>query len=231
MTDQADDFRKTLLQAGAAARQKVYQSLLLRIKRGETLKRSEYKLLKDLERELEPPEPAENEESRVRTYSAAADYCGMSERALSYHIGRGNLRQNKDGSFDRAILDQFLDSRGRRKIDKERTRRRLQADLRYRIARAEREEHLVAALKDQLFSMEEIREGWQWRVSEVSEGLQSLVDRLPPLLVGKERLEMAEIIRAEVHQLRTRFSGDGQFTERTDRECSEQGESSARKEM
>lgn len=205
------EIKKTLLQAGSAPGQKLYQSLLMRIKNGETLKRSEYKLLKDLERELEPLEQ-ENGEARVRTFGAAAAYLGLSERTITYHLRRGNLRQNADGSFDRSVLDEFLNSVGRRKVDKERTRRRMAADLRYRLARAEKEETLVAQLKAQLYDMDEIKEGWAWRVSEVTAALQSLVDRLPPLLVGKGRLEMAEIIRDEVHHLRERFYHDGQFT-------------------
>lgn len=207
------EIKKTLLQAGSAAGQKLYQSLLMRIKNGETLKRSEYKLLKDLERELEPLEQ-ENGEARVRTFGAAAAYLGLSERTITYHLRRGNLRQNADGSFDRSVLDEFLNSVGRRKVDKERTRRRMAADLRYRLARAEKEETLVAQLKAQLYDMDEIKEGWAWRISEVTTALQSLVDRLPPLLVGKGRLEMAEVIRDEVHHLRERFYRDGQFTER-----------------
>jgi len=209
------EFKKTLLQAGSAAGQKLYQSLLLRIKNGETLKRSEYKLLKDLERELEPPGP-ESAEARIRTFGAAAAYLGLSERTITYHLRRGNLRQNADGSFDRLVLDEFLNSVGRRKVNKECTRRRMAADLRYRLARAEKEETLVAQLKEQLFSMEEIREGWQWRVTEVSAALQSLVDRLPPLLEGHGRLEMAEIIGNEIHHIRERFYRDGQFTPNED---------------
>lgn len=205
-----EEFRKTLLQAGSAAGQKLYQSLLLRIKNGETLKRSEYKLLKDLERELEPPGP-ESAEARVESYSAAATYCGMSKRTIHYHIGRGNLRQNEDGSFDVSELDRFLTRYGRKK-DKDAAEKRLLVDLRYRIARAEKEETVVAQLKGQLYELNEIEEGWAWRVSEVTAALQSLVDRLPPLLVGRGRIEMAEIIGNEIHHIRERFCRDGQFT-------------------
>ena len=203
------EFKKTLLQAGSAAGQKLYQSLLLRIKNGETLKRSEYKLLKDLERELELPEPAENEEPRIRTYTAAANYLGLSERTVAYHLRRGNIRQNKDGSFDKAILDAYLAASGRKQ---EGRWQRMAADLRYRIARAEKEETLVAQLKEQLYDMAEIKDGWAWRVSEVAAALQYLVDRLPHLLEGHGRLEMAEILSNEIHHIRERFYRDGQFT-------------------
>ena len=207
------EFKKTLLQAGSAAGQKLYQSLLLRIKNGETLKRSEYKLLKDLERELEPPEPAEKDDSRIKTFGAAAAYMGLSERTVVYHLRKGNIRQNADGSFDKAVLDAYLAASGRKQEGRWKS---LRADLRYRLARAEKEETLVAKLKEQLYDMAEIKEGWAWRISELTAALQSLVDRLPQLLEGKGRVEMAEIIRSEVHHIRERYARDGQFTSQTD---------------
>lgn len=211
-----DEFEKTLLQAGRHAIRRLYQSYLMRIKNGETLTSAEIKTFKRLEKELEGGE--EKESSRIKGFGDAAVYCGVSERTISHHLKRGNLRQNPDGSFDREVLDAYLAKYGRRRIDKELAHKRMAADLRYRLARAEKEETLVAQLKGELFSFAEIEEGWAWRVSEVTAAMQSLADRLPPLLVGKGRIEMAEVIRAEVWSIRDRFAREGQFTPKTDSE-------------
>mgnify|MGYP000911956232 CR=1 FL=1 len=96
--DDKQDSKAILLQAGAAATQKLYQSFLMRIKAGESLSRSEIKAFRELEKDLQGPE---EESTTVPNYEAAASYLGISIRMLRWHRGKGNLRQNPDGSFDR----------------------------------------------------------------------------------------------------------------------------------
>jgi len=200
--------RSILLQAGGAARLKLYQTYLMKMKNGETLSRSELKAFQELEREIEGPK----ESGTLGDHIQAAEYLGISTRMLKWHRSNGNVRQNADGSFDRDELDRFIARHGKRKQDKDLAQRRLMADLRYRLARAEREETLVKQLKGELFTGGEIAQGWGFRVSEVTAALQSLVDRLPPLLVDKERTEIRQIIEDEVYEIRMRFSRDGRFT-------------------
>jgi|WetSurMetagenome_2_1015567.scaffolds.fasta_scaffold15333_3 hypothetical protein len=200
--------KSILLEAGAAASQKMYQALLMRIKAGEPLKRSEYRLFKELERDIEGPTGAE----KVEGFGAAAEYCGVSKRTISYHLKRGSLKQNADGTFDHAVLDEWLAKYGRKKADKDLAQRRLLADLHYRLARAEREQILVKQLKGELFHADEISEAWAFRLTEFTAALQSLIDRLPAQLVDRERGEIQEIIETEIYQIRERLSRDGRYT-------------------
>jgi hypothetical protein len=157
----------------------------------------------------------------ITSFDDAADYCGFSKRTLSWHLKRGNLRQNPNGTFDRAELDRFLASKGRKKKSRGEsaldeldyaTRKEL-ADLRWRLARATREEMLVEQIKENHISRDEIARCWAARVAEVTAGINALSERLPPLLVGKDHQAMREIIAVEVHNLRDRYARDGKFCE------------------
>ncbi|MHC1744882.1 MAG: hypothetical protein AB9873_17900 [Syntrophobacteraceae bacterium] len=161
----------------------------------------------------------------ITSFNDAAAYCGFSRRTLSWHLKRGNLRQNPNGTFDRAELDRFLASKGRKKkVDPGNggssdeldlaTQKEL-ADLRWRLARATREEMLVEQIKEHLISRDEIARCWAARVAEVTAGLNALSERLPPLLVGKDHQAMREIIAVEVHNLRDRYARDGKFCDCT----------------
>ena len=207
--EREQNLREGLLKGGSAATLKMYQSLLMRIRSGEQLKPSEYRLLKDLEHEIEDRE--EDDDSKIRGMTEAAQYCLVSKQGLAYNLGRGNLKQNPDGSFDREELDRYLATRGRRKEDREFAQKRLKADLRFKIAKAEKEEILVRRLRGELSHIDDIVAVWADRVSEVVSALEALVHRLPPLLSGKDLQEVNKIISEEVWQVFTVYARAGKF--------------------
>lgn len=214
------------LKAGPAARIKLYNSLLRRIADGERLSAAEMRVFRDLERDISGAIDDEDKNGRITGgIDGAAAYCGVSKRTIQYHLTKGTIRQNPDGSFDRAVLDNYMQRRGRRgapqpaaasggggedgeniSILKER------ADLRYRLARAKREELLTQQIEGSVYSKEEVVEQWAQRVGLVTSGLNAWSVRLPPLLVGKSIDEMAAIIREEVRDLRTAYATRGKYT-------------------
>jgi hypothetical protein len=66
--------------------------------------------------------------------------------------------------------------------------------------------------KGMYLSLDEVSDAWSHRVSLVVAGLESLRFRLPPVLAGKSRIEMAEIIKTEIRLIREGYYQDGRFT-------------------
>lgn len=204
------DRREKLLQARALAELKLYQTYLKKITEGHPLTASEYDFFQKYSNSLSTPESGE-----AFKYTAAAKYAGVSKRTLSYHVTRGNIRQNDDGTIDKDELDRWLQSKGRKKkaADGERdiSAEKEEADLRWRLARAQREELLVSQIRGETLTLEEVLQAWTVRVAEVTAGLQNLVDRLPPLLDGRGREEIRAILTEEIWALRDRYARDGKF--------------------
>ena len=196
------------LDTGILAKIKIYQSFTERIAKGEQLKPTEIKLFNKLETEFE----AEIKEEVIDSYDDALKYLGVSKRTLHIHLRKGTFKQNPDGTFLKSELDKYLD---KYKSQSESTDsvaiRKGKADLRLKLARARREEFLVKQLKGNLISWEDIQTEWAKRVSVVTSGLEGLADRLPPLLEGKSREVMREILRAEVWELRNAYTTEGRY--------------------
>jgi hypothetical protein len=190
----------------------------IRIGKGDDLKASEIKLFNTLEKEFEEELneglPAPKKPLLLQTNLEAAEYCGFTTRMISYHVHRGNIKANKDGTFDRSELDRFLATKGKRRGKKAAGSlddKKDKADLRYRIAKAMREEMLVSQLKGNLASWEEVESQWRERVVVVTSGLEALKDRLPGLLVGKSRSAIQGILEEEIKLLREAYSSVGKY--------------------
>ena len=88
-----------------------------------------------------------------------------------------------------------------------------EARRQYWLAKARRE-HLKADQEaGQLVPRSELVAAWCGRVAEVTAGLQVLVDRLPPLLIGKDRGSMRETLAQEIRALRQSYSRPGKHCE------------------
>lgn len=81
--------------------------------------------------------------------------------------------------------------------------------LKYWTWKAEKEKIGVEQAKEELVAREDIAKSWAGRISEVSAALVGFIDRLPPLLVGKSRNEIRQVLDDEFHNLRERYSRDG----------------------
>ena len=149
-------------------------------------------------------------------YTDAAEYCGFSKRTLHYHIRKGRIKQDPDGAFIRGELDAFLALRRLgRKPDKSREVMKetlLRAEIRYRTAKAEREERQLKVLSEEYIPFEVVLNSWVARVHEVKTCLLSFENTLPPILVNKEIHEIQESISREMTSVLERFSRTGRWT-------------------
>lgn len=196
------------LDTGILAKIKIYQSFTERIAKGEQLKPTEIKLFNKLESEFE----AEIKEEVIDSYDDALKYLEVSRRTLHVHLKKGTFKQKPDGTFLKSELDKYLDKYPKKSESTDSIKvRQGRADLRWKLAKARREEYLVKQLKKNLISWEDIQTEWAKRVSVVTSGLEGFADRLPPLLEGKSREVMREILRAEVWELRNAYTTEGRY--------------------
>ena len=204
-------------EAAALAKLKLYQTLTSRIANGETLKPTEIKLFNKLDLEFNSPENGGDQYSDIiDSFDEAVSYLGVSKRTVSQQLKKGTFKQNPDGTFFRSELDKYFSTKhGKTKRNTNAfstlEEKKEKADLRYRLARARREEMLVRQLKGSLASWREIETQWSARVQELSSGLEMLADRLAPLLVGKSRVEMHDIIKREIWKLRDSYAREGRY--------------------
>jgi len=80
---------------------------------------------------------------------------------------------------------------------------------RYEKARADKMEIQVSMLKGDVMPKEEIHQGWAARMAVIINGLTIYQDRLPPLLEGKTKGEMRDIIKTENNRLRDWYCEQG----------------------
>lgn len=65
--------------------------------------------------------------------------------------------------------------------------------------------------REELVPWSEVETEWAGRVSVVTSGLEAFGDRLPPILEGKPRKEMRDIIKKEVRYLRDSYARKGKY--------------------
>jgi len=204
-----------LLKYGDKAKEKIYFGLLKKINNGEALSASETRTFEKIGKELE----AARDEIEILAqqrfkYQAAADYLGISKRTLSYHIGKGRIRQEANGDFLREELDRFKRKQGYEisADDEDISTLKAKADLQLKKYRAKREECLLKQLMGELISIEDVHREWVGRIKEITTSLRAWGNTLPPLLDGKTKHEMKAIINKEVHDLLMRYARTGRWT-------------------
>jgi len=144
----------------------------------------------------------------IKGVEEAAEFLGKSRKTVQWHITHGNLVQNPDGSFFRAELERFL-ARKKNPREKDLKEKKTAAELRYRLARARKEEILLAREKGELIPISAIMEQWGRRVTELKIGLTAWANKLPPLVHEKGLPEIKEIVEAEVWHILDRFAREG----------------------
>lgn len=190
--------REKLLELGQLAKAKLYRDLLKKISDGTGLKPTEIRALHSLEKELE----AQGEETAsppplIDSMSEAAEYLGVSKRTVSHHLKRGNFTQNPDGTFDRAELDRWASSYGRKKKSKSAggdLNEKDRADLRWRLAKARREELLVAQLKGQLVPKAWVEQQFAARAHELTSRLLTLPRRIAHKVAAKSKKTQKAVV-------------------------------------
>lgn len=128
--------------------------------------------------------------------------------------------RNEDGSYDAQKFVKWL-------IDK--TEEKSQDDFQHeneetvywltefrkeraRIARIERQK-----LEETLISEEKVAEEWISRVKLVTDGLELFSNRLAPLVIGKTRERITEIIKDEIWKLRNAYAKEGKYCPKSDK--------------
>jgi len=87
------------------------------------------------------------------------------------------------------------------------------AKLVYWQAKARVETAKAQVAEGAVMSREEVEDGWAWRKSEESGMLAALALLLSPRLVGKNELEIREIINLEIWKIRDNFCRTGKYME------------------
>jgi len=209
-----------LLGAGTLALARIYQEYLSRIGQGERLKPSELKHFHLVEQKLENVAEEEkladvkSSKKIIMSFADAAKYCGVSTRTIHYHITKGTISQNDDGTFDSDVLDAYMETRGRknRSVDGQPSTAIERADLRIKLARARREEMLVRQIQGELFSRKDVAKKWAERLLMIKSGLDNFSNRLPQILAGKSVDEIKTILKLETDQLINDYKKHGSYT-------------------
>ena len=138
------------------------------------------------------------------TRTETAQLAGVSLRSISNWLLEG-LPQNEDGSFSGPRVVQWLVSRVEDKVagagmpaatvEAQRWLTKFREE-RARLAEIERKR-----VEEKLISRDEASQEWAGIVSAVMSSLEIFADRLPPVLIGRNRVEMFEIIRDEIWEL------------------------------
>ena len=218
-----DDQTRKLLELGRSAKIKQYHTLLNKIASGKVLTATEqqvYIVLEDAIRDQLDQESSTKQQSQsdlvvLQTMQICALF-GVDKSTLTRWkpLGADEAFLGRNQWSAKKLFTWWLDNIYQAGIENEPT---LQAErLRYERARADRMEIEVAQKKELLISKEEVSKGWAWRLSEIVSGLDQYRDRLPPVLEGKSKAEMRQVIEKENWHLRDNYCREGKFYPKPD---------------
>src|SRR3990172_10612342 len=185
-----------ILKAKPAKQEAALRQIEKRIAAGDKLTRSELKIYYELEKIGNP--------ETIRDVKEAAKYTGMSARVIRYANSGGRLKSNPNGTFERAEIDRWVKSRdGREKSpeDADISKKDKKARAEYWVEKAKKERLIRKSLEGSLAEWSYVKTEWSKRAINVKSNLYSFTDRLPPLLVGRSREEIRDILLAEVTEI------------------------------
>ena len=206
-----------ILELGKKAKLKVYHDFLQKIKQGQGLKSGELAVFNALETELREEEESIKASAKasinlIVSTSDVQAFFGVSRKTV--HVWNKNgCPKVKHGKYNlKAVFDWWWEN-----IAAYHTSEILDGSLEnarreYWQAKAEGERIKVDQLKETLVSWDKIDIEWCARVAVVTSGLSAFADRLPPLLEGKSRPQMQNVIKQEVWQLRDSYARKGKYT-------------------
>jgi len=213
--DSAKELRD-LLSYGGKAKETMYYKLLLKIQQGTVLTATEQRTFTTLDTELNIKLAETDAEALGLAfgYTDAAKYLGFSKRTLHYHVHKGHIKQEPDGSFLKEELDRHLAGEGRvgeQGVDDYQWKKE-QADLSLRQARAARERFMVKQLEAQYAPVAEVAAAWAGRMKEFCTAVRAWKNNLSILLVGKDAGEIKDILDRESESVITSYVRDGKWT-------------------
>lgn len=220
------DEKRVKLAAALQARQ--LQNLAKKVQGGKDLTKDEWKFFNSFMDE------AAEENGQIERFwgdkEVAAHY-GVKVPTVYNHKRKGNITKNPDGTYDKSVCDAYwVEKLGRKrkpirqksepKIDVESPPATDPAILKkideqkYRKIKAEADvkEFMASQMRDNLVPRDVVVQAWGSRYRMFREALLNLADRLPPLLVNREQLEIETLLRDEAYSILTGFSKDGKYT-------------------
>jgi len=215
MNDKAID---EILELGSKAKLKMYHSLLSKVSGGKTLTQSELKVFDVLESELKQDQAERDTESTqiggvlILSTTDTANFFDVTTRTLQYwakagcpNMGRGswNLKSVHAWWLENIWLDKAMAESGDESMN--------EAKRLYWWQKATGEEIKNKQLQEELVAWQDIEIEWAGRVSIVTSGLEAFANTLPPILEGKPRGQMKDIIKQRVRLLRDAYARKGKY--------------------
>ena len=197
---------KDILKSSDAARIKAYHNYLEKIKSGKTLSKSELEAFKALEEAIESIQATP---TKCKTVIEVAALTGFSTRKIYWHITRGNLEQNADGSFDMDKLDAWAAKykKNTSVSGKTTTREKKESiDLEWKKLRTEREQIMVDQMKGNLLPRDEIMQAIKEVVLQAKRGFMIIPRSAPSVLYGQTEVEMMQTLEKMVLTILTGMS-------------------------
>lgn len=200
-----------ILELGKRAKLKVYHDFLQQIKEGKSLSPGELRVFNALEAEFEQAEQAKKTPvNLILSTSQVAAFFDVTRHAVQKWL-KAACPKIKHGQLDlKAVFDWWFENIAESKIPDTEKIQELKAQHLTERIRGERLKN--AQTEGTLFDQDTVVTEWAARVAVVTSGLTAFADRLPPLLEGKGRIEMQEIIKKEVWELRDSYYRKGKYT-------------------
>lgn len=210
-----------ILKMGSKAKIKMYHSMLAKVSSGEILSASQLKTLDTLREEIQEiseEEKKANKDIFILSTKNTARFFNVTPRAVQ-HWSKAGCPCMGRGSWDlRAVHAWWLENiwfdRAVSNAGDESTN---EAKRLYWWQKAAGEEIKNEQLRKDLIAWADIGVIWSSRVAAVTSGLEAFAHRLPPILVGKSRVEMQRIIKKEVRVLRDAYARKGTYCPQVDK--------------
>lgn len=145
----------------------------------------------------------------IASTNQIAEIFGVTDRAIRLWSDRG-CPKNSYGKWDvRKVLNWWLENIYKTEDD---TEEMAAAKLEYWQAKSRVEKVKADVAEDKAILVDDFKQSWVWRVSEMSNGLGSIPLRLAPLVVGKTESDIRSILENEIWKIRDKFARTGKFT-------------------
>ncbi len=145
----------------------------------------------------------------IATTKQISEVFGVTQQAISLWSEKGCPKVGH-GKWDiREVFNWWLENIYKEEND---TEEMAAAKLEYWQAKARSEKVKADVAEDKAILVDDFKQSWVWRVSEMSNGLGSIPLRLAPLIAGKHESDIRSILENEIWKIRDKFARTGKFT-------------------